>query len=113
MRGGTQQICCRSVAAVAPAQFSFGWGYTLLVGARIQNKHRRDQGKKPEALFSIHRGSRYCAKAQLNKILFNAHTDLRRNSFHRLAHRLHAKEDGHRVSLFHRGSTPLQDLSGY
>ncbi len=47
---------CRLVAAVAPAQFSFGWGYTLLVGARIQNEYRREQGKKPEALFSIHRG---------------------------------------------------------
>jgi hypothetical protein len=60
VRDGTQQICRRSVAAVAPAHFSFGWGDPLLVGARIQNEYRRDQGKKPEALFSIHRRRQYC-----------------------------------------------------
>jgi len=48
----------------------------------------------------------------LNKILFNARTDLRRNLLHRLAHRLQAKEPGQRVAVFHRGSTPLQELSG-
>jgi len=61
MRDGTQQICRRSIA-VAPAHFSFSWGYTLLVGARIQNEYRRDQGKKPEALFSIHRRRQYCVR---------------------------------------------------
>jgi hypothetical protein len=35
-------------------QFTFGWGYTFLASARIQNEYRSDEGEKPEALFSIH-----------------------------------------------------------
>jgi hypothetical protein len=39
---------------VTPIQFTFGWGYTLLVGARVQKEYRDDEGKKPKALFPIH-----------------------------------------------------------
>jgi hypothetical protein len=41
--------------AVTPIQFTFGWGYTLLAGARVQKEYRDDEGKKPKALFPIHR----------------------------------------------------------
>jgi hypothetical protein len=53
---------------VTPIQFTFGWGYTLLGSARVQKKHREGEGKKPNALFPIHRRRQYCAEDLLNKI---------------------------------------------
>jgi hypothetical protein len=54
--------------AVTPIQFTFGWGYTLLAGARVQKEGRDDKGKKPKVLFPIHRRRQYCAEYRLNKI---------------------------------------------
>jgi hypothetical protein len=55
---------------MTPAHFTFGWGYALLVGAGIQKKYCHDESKQVDALFSIHRRSRYCGKTRSNKILF-------------------------------------------
>jgi hypothetical protein len=54
--------------AVTLIQFTFGRGYTLLAGARVQKEGRDDKGKKPKALFPIHRRRQYCAEYRLNKI---------------------------------------------
>jgi len=51
-----------------PIQFTFGWGYTLLGSARVQEEYREGEGKKPKALFPIHRSRQYCAGDLLNKI---------------------------------------------
>jgi hypothetical protein len=55
---------------VTPVHFTFGWGYALLIGAGIQEENCGEESKQPEALFSIHRRSQYCAKTALNKILY-------------------------------------------
>jgi hypothetical protein len=67
----------RSIAeigpAVTPIHFTFGWGYTLLTGARVQKEYRDDEGKKPKALFPIHRRRQYCPYDRLDKIFQCAH----------------------------------------
>jgi hypothetical protein len=71
---------------MTPAHFTFGWGYALLVGAGIQKKYCRDESKQPDALFSIHRRSRYCGKTRSNKILFKYEFSIGTNPIYRLAH---------------------------
>ncbi len=52
----------RSVAAVAPIHFTFGWGYALLAGTRVQKERYNRKCEKPWQQFSIHYRRHYCVE---------------------------------------------------
>jgi hypothetical protein len=56
------RLAPRSIAAVAPIHFTFGWGYALLAGTRVQKERYSRKCEKPWQQFSIHYRRQYCAE---------------------------------------------------
>jgi hypothetical protein len=93
---------------VTPVQFTIGRAHALLASARVQDEYRSHEGKEPEPNFSIHRRRQYCARAQLNKILFMRVLILGGTRFIGWHIASALRNEGHHVATFHRGSSEVK-----